>query len=164
MIRLKLKVSSDPDATADKVLVHIDLLRLSSAADLMQATFALFVAFTLYRLLEHAAGDHRRDLDGVYLLVVGARVRAHRPTSACPGNRGGPASLGPHGARRLPGCRRSAAERSDPDAHIAQGEAVQVPGPPVSNSRGLISEQSGELPLETRPWVVLDDLGANFIR
>src|SRR5215212_12083868 len=57
----------------------------------------------------------------------------------------------------------STAEGREPDAEVAQGEAVQVPGAATRNLLGLGSQQSGELPLEAQPWVLPDDASADRV-
>src|SRR4051812_4991632 len=57
----------------------------------------------------------------------------------------------------------STAEGREPDAQIAHGEAVQVPGAPARDLLGLGSEKPGELPLEAQPRVLLDDALADGI-
>src|SRR4051794_20972579 len=57
----------------------------------------------------------------------------------------------------------STAEGREPDAEIAHGEAVQVPGAATRNLLGLGAQQSGELPFEVQPWVLPDDVSADCV-
>ena len=54
-------------------------------------------------------------------------------------------------------------EGREPDAQVAQGEAVQVPGAATRDLLGLGSEKPGELALEAQPRVLLDDALADRI-
>ena len=65
----------------------------------------------------------------------------------------------------LDGCRHtSTTEGREPNAQVAQGEAVQVPGAATRDLLGLGSEKPGELPLEAQPRVLPDDAVAHCIR
>src|SRR4051794_11572151 len=66
-------------------------------------------------------------------------------------------------AARLPVAVTSTTEGREPNAQVAQGEAVQVPGTAAGDLLGLRSEQPGELPLEAQPRVLLDDALADCI-
>lgn len=50
-VRLNVYVDGDASATARNVVAHADLVRFSFVADLVQATFAIFLALALFRLL-----------------------------------------------------------------------------------------------------------------
>ena len=63
----------------------------------------------------------------------------------------------------LPGAVSSITEGREPDAQVAHGEAVQVPGAATRDLLGLGSEKPGELPLEAQPRVLLDDALADCI-
>jgi hypothetical protein len=68
-----------------------------------------------------------------------------------------------HECRRLPVGVTSLAEGREPNAQVAHGEAVQVPGAATRDLLGLGSEQPGELPLEAQPRVLPDDALADCI-
>lgn len=53
IVRQQVYVPGDPGATTDKVVAYAGLVRLSFAADLVQATIAVFLVLALYRLLHH---------------------------------------------------------------------------------------------------------------
>src|SRR5215210_1744438 len=55
----------------------------------------------------------------------------------------------------------STTEWREPDAHVARGEAMQVPGAATRDLLGLGPEQPRELPLEAQPRVLLDDAVAD---
>ena len=57
----------------------------------------------------------------------------------------------------------STTEGREPNAQVAHGEAVQVPGAATGDLLGLGSEKPGELPLEAQPRVFLDDALADCI-
>ena len=57
----------------------------------------------------------------------------------------------------------STTEGREPNAQVAHGEAVQVPGAATRDLLGLGSEKPGELPLEAQPRVLLDDALADCI-
>src|SRR4051812_11631116 len=57
----------------------------------------------------------------------------------------------------------STAEGREPNADVAQGEAVQVPGPTTRDLLGLGAEKPGELPLEAQPRVLPDDALADCL-
>ena len=57
----------------------------------------------------------------------------------------------------------STTEGREPDAQVAQGEEVQIPGAATGDLPGLGSEQPGALPLAAQPRVLLDDALANCI-
>jgi hypothetical protein len=67
------------------------------------------------------------------------------------------------GPRPLPVAVTSTAEGREPNAEVAHGEAVQVPGAAARDLLGLGSEKPGELPLEAQPRVLLDDALADCI-
>jgi len=54
-------------------------------------------------------------------------------------------------------------EGHEPNAQVANGEAVQVPGAATRDLLGLGSEKPGELPLKAQPRVFLDDALADCI-
>ena len=51
----------------------------------------------------------------------------------------------------------SATEGREPNAQVAHGEAVQVPGAATRDLLGLGSEKPGELPLEAEARLLRDD-------
>jgi hypothetical protein len=53
VVREKVYVAGDAARTTDNVVAHADLVRLSFMADLVQATFAIFLVLALFRLLRH---------------------------------------------------------------------------------------------------------------
>jgi hypothetical protein len=53
IVRTKVYVPGDAVATAGNVVANADLVRFSFLADLVQATFALFLVLALSRLLQH---------------------------------------------------------------------------------------------------------------
>jgi hypothetical protein len=53
IVRQNVYVPGDAVASAQNVVASADLVRLSFVADLVQATFAVFVVLALYRLLQH---------------------------------------------------------------------------------------------------------------
>src|SRR3954454_1900009 len=57
----------------------------------------------------------------------------------------------------------SPTERREPNAQVADGEAVQVPGAATRDLLGLGSQKPGELPLEPQPRVLPDDALADRI-
>ena len=67
---------------------------------------------------------------------------------------------GPH---LLPVAVTSITEGREPNAQVAHGEAVQIPGAATRDLLGLGSEKPGELPLEAQPRVLLDDALADCI-
>ena len=69
-------------------------------------------------------------------------------------------TAGPH---PLPVAVTSTTEGREPNAQVAHGEAVQVPGAATRDLLGLGSEKPGELPLEAQPRVLLDDALADCI-
>jgi hypothetical protein len=74
--------------------------------------------------------------------------------------RGGSRTAGPH---PLPVAVTSTTEGREPNAQVAHGEAVQVPGAATRDLLGLGSEKPGELPLEAQTRVLLDDALADCI-
>jgi hypothetical protein len=63
----------------------------------------------------------------------------------------------------LPVAVASTTEGREPNAQVAHGEAVQVPGAATRDLLGLGSEKPGELPLEAQPRVLLDHALADCI-
>jgi len=61
----------DAAATARNVAAHAELVRLGVVADLVQATFFLFTAMTLYLLLEHVHRNVARVMVTVVAISVG---------------------------------------------------------------------------------------------
>jgi hypothetical protein len=57
----------------------------------------------------------------------------------------------------------SITEGREPNAQVAHGEAVQVPGAATRDLLGLGSKKPGELPLEAQSRVLLDDALADCI-
>src|ERR1700712_2453604 len=53
IVRQQVYVAGDAGSTTRNVVEHSDLVRLSFVADLVQATFALFLVLALFRLLQH---------------------------------------------------------------------------------------------------------------
>lgn len=53
IVRQNVYVAGNAAATTANVVANADLVRLSFVADLVQATFALFLVLALYRLLRH---------------------------------------------------------------------------------------------------------------
>src|SRR6185295_1704274 len=88
--------------------------------------------------------------------MTGPRHRTHRSIAphngACGLDRGPP-----------PVAVTSLTEGREPDAQVAHGEAVQVPGAATRDLLGLGAEKPGELPLEAQPRVLLDDALADCI-
>jgi hypothetical protein len=71
IVRTNVYVAGDAVATADNVVANADLVRLSFAADLLQATFALFLVLALYRLLQHTHQGLARAMVAFVVLQVG---------------------------------------------------------------------------------------------
>jgi len=72
IVRAKVYVPGDAMTTAANVLENADLVRYSFVADLVQATFLLFVVLALHRLLEHV--DTRVARAKVIFVVVAVAV------------------------------------------------------------------------------------------
>ncbi len=53
IVRVRIYAPGDPSTTAENVVANAGLVRLSVMADLVQATFMVFVVMALYRLLRH---------------------------------------------------------------------------------------------------------------
>jgi hypothetical protein len=53
VVRLRVYVPGDAGATTGNLVAHPDLVRFSFVADLVQATFAVFLVLALFRLLAH---------------------------------------------------------------------------------------------------------------
>src|SRR5919204_2528087 len=66
--------------------------------------------------------------------------------------------------RRRVGSRSSPFERCEPDADVADREAMQVPRAPARNLLGLGAQQPRELPLEAQPRVLRDYALADGVR
>ncbi|WP_407343179.1 DUF4386 domain-containing protein [Pengzhenrongella phosphoraccumulans] len=72
VVRTKVYVPGDATATAARVLENADLVRYSLVADLVQATFFLFVVLAIYRLLRHVNAHLARAM--VVFVVVAVAV------------------------------------------------------------------------------------------
>jgi hypothetical protein len=71
VVRVNVYVPGDAEATTANVVVHADLVRMSFVADLVQATFALFVVLALYRLLQHVNRGVARAMVIFVVIQVG---------------------------------------------------------------------------------------------
>ncbi len=71
IVRVNVYVPDDAVATAANVVANADLVRLSFVADLVQATFALFLVLALSRLLQHVNRDMARAMVLFVVLQVG---------------------------------------------------------------------------------------------
>src|SRR5215208_6485423 len=109
-------------------------------------------------------GPSPRSLSFEYLSVC----RARRVTSPAIEQPRAPASTAAYdrsfASVNRPGTRpRSITEGREPNAQVAHGEAVQVPGAATRDLFGLGSEKPGELTLEAQPRVLPDDALADCI-
>lgn len=68
MVRTQVYVPGDARASADNVVAHASLVRLSFAADLVDATVMVFLVLALFRLLQHVDRAAARLM--VMLVVV----------------------------------------------------------------------------------------------
>jgi hypothetical protein len=71
IVRQNVYVPDDAAATAANMVAHAELVRLSFVADLVQATFALFLVLALSRLLRHVNRDMARAMVLFVVLQVG---------------------------------------------------------------------------------------------
>ena len=71
IVRLNVYVPDDAVATAANVVANADLVRFSFVADLVQATFALFLVLALSRLLQHVHSGMARAMVLFVVLQVG---------------------------------------------------------------------------------------------
>ena len=55
-VRARVYTPGDAATTAENILANAPLVRIGFVADLVQATFFLFVVLTLYQLLQHVGG------------------------------------------------------------------------------------------------------------
>jgi hypothetical protein len=69
-VRATVYAPGDAATTAENVVAHASLVRYGFVADLVQATFALFLVFALYRLLRHV----NRGLAGAMVMFVLVQV------------------------------------------------------------------------------------------
>src|SRR5205085_105692 len=53
VVRVNVYVPEHPAATSHNIVDHADLVKFGVVADLVQATFALFLVLALFRLLGH---------------------------------------------------------------------------------------------------------------
>ncbi len=72
IVRAQVYVAGDAVTTAARVVENADLVRYSFAADLVQATFLVFVVMTLYRLLHHVGKDVARAM--VVFVVIAVAI------------------------------------------------------------------------------------------
>jgi hypothetical protein len=71
VVRLQVYVPGDAGATTENLVAHPDLVRFSFVADLVQATFALFLVLALFRLLQHVDRSMARAMVVFVVLQVG---------------------------------------------------------------------------------------------
>jgi Domain of unknown function (DUF4386) len=71
IVREKVYVPDDAVATAGNMVANADLVRFSFLADLVQATFALFLVLALSRLLQHVNRGMARAMVLFVVLQVG---------------------------------------------------------------------------------------------
>lgn len=69
-MRASIYVPGDAATTTENVVADASLLRLSFGADLVQATFMLFVVLALHRLLQHVSRDMARVMVMFVLVSV----------------------------------------------------------------------------------------------
>ena len=67
VVRVNVYVPNDATATTRNIVNHADLVKFSVVADLVQATFALFLVLALFRLLAHV---HRGLARAMVIFVV----------------------------------------------------------------------------------------------
>lgn len=72
IVRVKVYVPGDAAATAAQVVANADLVRYSFVADLVQATFLVFVVMALYRLLHHVSKNVARAM--VIFVVIAVAI------------------------------------------------------------------------------------------
>jgi hypothetical protein len=70
-VRARVYVPGDAATTAENVLANASLVRLGFVADLVQATFFLFVVMALYRLLQHVNKSVARAMVIFVAVAVG---------------------------------------------------------------------------------------------
>lgn len=70
IVRAQVYVAGDAATTAANVVANPDLVRYSFAADLVQATFFLFVVLALYRLLRHHGENVARAMVALVVIAV----------------------------------------------------------------------------------------------
>ncbi|MCY7342551.1 MAG: DUF4386 domain-containing protein [Pseudonocardia sp.] len=71
IVRQQVYVPGDATTSAANVVASAPLVRLSFVADLVQATFALFLVFVLFRLLQHVDRSQARAMVIFVVLQVG---------------------------------------------------------------------------------------------
>jgi hypothetical protein len=71
IVRVKVYVAGDAGATAHNIVTNANLVRFSFVADLVQATFALFLVLALARLLQHVNRGMARAMVLFVVLQVG---------------------------------------------------------------------------------------------
>ncbi|MGC5584358.1 DUF4386 domain-containing protein [Ornithinimicrobium sp. W1665] len=72
IVRAQVYVPGDAAASADNVVAKASLVNHSFVADLVQATFLVFVVMTLYRLLHHAGKNVARAM--VIFVVIAVAI------------------------------------------------------------------------------------------
>jgi hypothetical protein len=70
IVRAQVYVAGDAASTAANVVANADLVRYSFAADLVQATFFLFVVLALYRLLRHNGENVARAMVALVVIAI----------------------------------------------------------------------------------------------
>ena len=75
-VRHSVYVPGDAAATTKNLVSHPDLVRFSFVADLVQATFAIFLVLALFRLLEHVNRSMARAMV-VFVVLQVAITGAH---------------------------------------------------------------------------------------
>lgn len=70
IVRTQVHVPGDALTTAANVVAHAELVRAGVVADLVQATFFLFVALTLFRLLRHVDEAAARTMVTCVVIAV----------------------------------------------------------------------------------------------
>jgi hypothetical protein len=71
IVRGKVYVPGDAATTVENVVANASLVRMSFVADLVQATFLLFVVMALYRLLQHVNKSVARAMVIFVVVAVG---------------------------------------------------------------------------------------------
>ena len=71
IVRVKVYVPGDAATTVENVVANASLVRMSFVADLVQATFFLFVVMALYRLLQHVNKSVARAMVIFVVVAVG---------------------------------------------------------------------------------------------
>lgn len=72
IVRAKVYVTGDAVTTSARVVENANLVRYSFVADLVQATFLVFVVMALYRLLHHAGKNVARAM--VIFVVIAVAI------------------------------------------------------------------------------------------